>query len=541
LDKCRHGQFPHSCDFCRAESGPRDSVDKPIPPRWRVPKPKKSDSAPTCSLCGIQRVSWEKIYEHLHTDHPNVAATPNLSDEDKEVRQEVLESLLKPSATEVPHGEAATRNASSREWSSRHHFQGMSAREMDYERQRALKKSGGRFPWVLALLVIGGIGAIMAGVALLGNLPDNLPVLAQTEEPTPPVMHPDNTPVPALTPTVFSPEEPPMETQFPGVLEPPQLEFGPITRPEQLFELYDSRKITLEEFRYLQERLSVNTAVDSSDLLEFGKTTQQTPRILFKGETQGTLIQESKDILERVWVKEGRGNLTITYTHIPIYDPKEDKFHLIDWKEEDRRNVTIVVPKEPTELAAGTVYATSFMALTLTVSDQPNSVPLEELQKIYAYSTEKEAAEIRKCHSELNLIYCTLFVAGSPVPTPPAMSSPSISAPIPLPRSIPTPTPTATPRTLERGSKEWIENLETEIHRLVNSERQKAGLKALSYDTRLAQIARNHSLDMARNDYFAHDNLSGQDPTARARLAGYDCRKDFGTYYVVGVAENLFQ
>ena len=86
-----------------------------------------------------------------------------------------------------------------------------------------------------------------------------------------------------------------------------------------------------------------------------------------------------------------------------------------------------------------------------------------------------------------------------------------------------------------------IEELEALTHRLINAERTKRGLHALEHDRALSVIARNHSLDMAQNDYFSHDNLKGQDPTDRGRMANYDCVKDYGSYYSVGLAENLFQ
>ena len=46
---------------------------------------------------------------------------------------------------------------------------------------------------------------------------------------------------------------------------------------------------------------------------------------------------------------------------------------------------------------------------------------------------------------------------------------------------------------------------------------------------------------MAAQDYFAHVNPAGQNPTARGIAAGYTCRKDYGSYYTYGIAENLFQ
>ena len=86
-----------------------------------------------------------------------------------------------------------------------------------------------------------------------------------------------------------------------------------------------------------------------------------------------------------------------------------------------------------------------------------------------------------------------------------------------------------------------ILELEADIHNLINNERQKYGLSPLVYDDELAQIARDHSLDMATRNYFSHDNPEGQGPTERAKVAGYNCYKNFGTSYRDGIGENIFQ
>ncbi len=83
--------------------------------------------------------------------------------------------------------------------------------------------------------------------------------------------------------------------------------------------------------------------------------------------------------------------------------------------------------------------------------------------------------------------------------------------------------------------------LEIEIHNLINNERRNNGLTALSLDSKLSDIARVHSQDMAQNNFFAHENLRGQDPTARASAQGYSCYKSYGSYYTSGIAENIFQ
>ena len=83
------------------------------------------------------------------------------------------------------------------------------------------------------------------------------------------------------------------------------------------------------------------------------------------------------------------------------------------------------------------------------------------------------------------------------------------------------PTPTASPRSLDRGSAEWITTLEFVIHQLVNCERQKSSLSVLNQDAGLAAIARAHSEDMALNDFFEHENLAGQTAADRGNDVGY--------------------
>jgi len=79
------------------------------------------------------------------------------------------------------------------------------------------------------------------------------------------------------------------------------------------------------------------------------------------------------------------------------------------------------------------------------------------------------------------------------------------------------------------------------IHNLINSERASYNLPVLSFDDKLASIARAHSKDMSQRDYFSHFTPEGLDPTARGSAAGYSCYKNFGSYYSVGIAENIFK
>jgi uncharacterized protein YkwD len=93
----------------------------------------------------------------------------------------------------------------------------------------------------------------------------------------------------------------------------------------------------------------------------------------------------------------------------------------------------------------------------------------------------------------------------------------------------------------DRGSTEWITALESEVHQFVNVERQRNSLSMLSQDPELAEVARAHSEDMALNDYFEHENLAGQTAADRGNAVGYRCLKDFGSFYTLGISENIFQ
>lgn len=130
---------------------------------------------------------------------------------------------------------------------------------------------------------------------------------------------------------------------------------------------------------------------------------------------------------------------------------------------------------------------------------------------------------------------------GDPLtPTPLATSTP-ISASIPAPTSTPTPAPSPTPART-RGDREWAAELAGMIHELVNNERARyTRLGPLAYDVKLNRIAEAHSRDMGVNSYFSHTNLAGQSPSERGEAVGYMCRKDYATYYTVGIAENIHQ
>jgi uncharacterized protein YkwD len=131
-------------------------------------------------------------------------------------------------------------------------------------------------------------------------------------------------------------------------------------------------------------------------------------------------------------------------------------------------------------------------------------------------------------------------------PPSPALVSVKTAEPTPAPakKSTPLPTPFPTADTISAVKNPFMISttaLEERVHDLINQQRTALGLASLRFDPALAGIARKHSEDMAVQNYFAHVNPAGQNPTARATAAGYNCRKNYGSYYTYGIAENLFQ
>jgi len=85
-----------------------------------------------------------------------------------------------------------------------------------------------------------------------------------------------------------------------------------------------------------------------------------------------------------------------------------------------------------------------------------------------------------------------------------------------------------------------VPQLERRVNDLINSQRTAARLRPLRVDDRLTRIARAHSEDMATRRFFDHINAQGEDPTARGKHAGYECRKAIDkSSFREGLAENL--
>lgn len=67
--------------------------------------------------------------------------------------------------------------------------------------------------------------------------------------------------------------------------------------------------------------------------------------------------------------------------------------------------------------------------------------------------------------------------------------------------------------------------IERAIHEVTNERRCRHGRSALSVDHHLAMIAREHSRDMATNDFFAHESPANESTADRYDRADYEWRR----------------
>ena len=220
----------------------------------------------------------------------------------------------------------------------------------------------------------------------------------------------------------------------------------------------------------------------------------------------------------------------------------------------------------PTALSTPTVTAAPTPSATLAPTLIPTpSGPTEQEMVVNAfaecngkYSGEERRRRVvatnsaidRKLHSIASIralveqncggVFPGLTVADSrpaatepPKPTLMPSPAPTLRPTLVVPTPNPIPASSAAVREDRRFNRE---TLETMVHQLINEYRDEQGRAVFQWDEDLAALARAHSLDMAKHDYYRHVNQAGDDPTARARKAGYDCRNPLS----IGVAENIY-
>ncbi|MCB1171399.1 MAG: CAP domain-containing protein [Leptospiraceae bacterium] len=85
---------------------------------------------------------------------------------------------------------------------------------------------------------------------------------------------------------------------------------------------------------------------------------------------------------------------------------------------------------------------------------------------------------------------------------------------IPLENQPPSPGPTEGQENVKLSAEE------ARFVQLVNEHRKKVGCDPLKLNPVLMQVARNHTNDMARRDFFSHTNPEGESPFDRMKKAG---------------------
>ncbi len=147
-----------------------------------------------------------------------------------------------------------------------------------------------------------------------------------------------------------------------------------------------------------------------------------------------------------------------------------------------------------------------------------------DLSKIdWKTALEKNTTKNYKVQPETTKEVVTQPVVTEPVVTKPVVTQPEVATPVAT-EPVPAVTQQATPVANNTTSNSTVSSsnltYEQQVTELVNIERQKVGMSALTLDSAISNVARTKSKDMATNNYFAH-----QSPTYGS--AG-DMLKQFG-------------
>jgi uncharacterized protein YkwD len=117
----------------------------------------------------------------------------------------------------------------------------------------------------------------------------------------------------------------------------------------------------------------------------------------------------------------------------------------------------------------------------------------------------------------LALAACSTIQA---TPTSPAEVNVDDATPTSQPSPTATLTPTPSPTASESPTPGAYGEAEVMAHERVNTFRNGEGLTVLALNEALSTVARKHSEDMYRRQFFEHVNLSGQSPQNRVEASG---------------------
>lgn len=148
-------------------------------------------------------------------------------------------------------------------------------------------------------------------------------------------------------------------------------------------------------------------------------------------------------------------------------------------------------------LLAGTIYASllSFFFLSYSLGDFSNRSKESKLAGILTAETEWPGKQISDIFSDIG------YRLGSSLTI-----HPKTREIITLP--------------FKTGDFNVRKDLEQEMLQLINSERQKEGLRLMTADDELALVARKHSADMFTRGYFSHYTPEGKSPFDRIKRDG---------------------
>ena len=113
----------------------------------------------------------------------------------------------------------------------------------------------------------------------------------------------------------------------------------------------------------------------------------------------------------------------------------------------------------------------------------------------------------------VNLVTPTATLPSSSTPVSPTVAG-----------GQPTATATSAPNETVTASCSFDENAQfvTQLQTLINDERNRAGLPALTVNAQLTAAAKAHATDMLCNNYLSHIGLNGSTPETRAKEAGFN-------------------
>lgn len=282
----------------------------------------------------------------------------------------------------------------------------MSPRKLGSEKARTPQLSDGWGPikWFLLSMLIGGVAGSAVAFEYYGSISprEETPLSVAPDQPIDPTVPA----FPGRTPSTSSETIPtPLPTLLPSSTPIPT---SPTSTPPPTVEPTPTLTLALN----LAQIFAMNDRGEISD----AEAKRLLSRVIFEGESEGRLIDEAKEILERVWTEEGQGrNLFITLTHIPIDSSDIDSFSQFEFEAPNK--VTIVIPDDPTELSNGLVYAISFVSLAMASADDAFNIPESQYRSIYNYATDYEVSEIWGDCGQLETIYCSLFMEHSRSPS----------------------------------------------------------------------------------------------------------------------------